>query len=158
MTYLPLLIHSKFGSSPFIIGLVMSSVSLTTAITTTKTRWLLTEWKERQLMVIGFILIAAAMLLFPLMPHVALLALPALVYGLGNGINSPSAQSILIGLAPENARAGFLSVNSTILRIGQSLGPFVMGMVAEAYGMNGMFYTAAACSLAMLAITVILLK
>jgi len=158
LTYLPLLIHSKFGSSSLVIGVVMSSVSLTTAITTTKTRWLLTEWKERQLMVIGFILIAAAMFLFPLMPKVALLAAPALIYGLGNGINSPSAQSILIGLAPENARAGFLSVNSTILRIGQSLGPFVMGMVAEAWGMNGMFYTAAICSLCMLAITVSLLK
>ncbi len=158
LTYLPILIHSKFKSSSLVIGLVMAATSLATAVTTTKTGWFLHKWKERELMVIGFLCIATAMFLFPLMPSVALFAVPALVFGFGNGINSPSAQSILIGLAPEHARAGFLSVNSTILRIGQTLGPLVMGMIAETWGMNGMFNVAAIGSLAMLAITVTLLK
>jgi MFS family permease len=109
-------------------------------------------------MIFGFACYAAAMLLFPLIPSLWGFLIPTLIYGFGGGINQPSSQSILISLAPESRRAGFLSVNSTILRIGQSLGPLIMGTIITFWGMDGVFYAGAVLSLAMMAATVFILK
>jgi MFS family permease len=158
LTYFPLLMATRFGSSSLVIGLVMSATSFATVLTTMKIGWFVHTFRERDLMVAGFVCYALAMALFPLIPSLWGFLLPTLVYGFGTGINAPSSQSILMSLAPENSRAGFLSVNSTVLRIGQSLGPLIMGTIITFWGMDGVFYTGAVLSLAMMAATLAILK
>lgn len=153
LTYFPLLIYSRFKASSFVIGLIMAVTSLSTVLTTTKIRWFVRRWRERELMAAGFACYTVAMLMFPFVPALWAFIFPTFIYGFGSGINTPSAQSILVGLAPEEARAGFLSVNSTILRMGQTLGPLLMGIVIGSWGINGVFYAGALCSIAMMAMT-----
>jgi MFS family permease len=158
LTFFPLLLHSSFDASSFAIGLIMAVTSLSTLVTTTKIGWFVRRWRERELMVAGFVCYTIAMLMFPFVPVFWAFVVPTLIYGFGSGINSPSAQSILVGLAPEDARAGFLSVNSMILRVGQTLGPLLMGIVIDVWGMNGVFYAGAIGSLAMMTVTRTLLR
>ncbi|MHB9029280.1 MAG: MFS transporter [Candidatus Latescibacterota bacterium] len=158
ITFFPLLLGSRFGAAPFIIGIIMSVTSFSTVLTTTRVKWFVQRFKERDLMIAGFFCYAVAMVIFPLIPALWLFIIPTFIYGFGNGINSPSAQSILVELAPEDIRAGFLSVNSMILRIGQTLGPLIMGIIIALWGMESVFYAGALFSLLMLAMTAALLK
>ncbi len=158
VTFFPLLLGSRFGAAPLLIGLIMSVTSFSTVLATTRIRWFVQRFGERDLMIAGFICYAVAMVIFPLIPTLWLFIIPTVIYGFGNGVNMPSAQSILVELAPEDTRAGFLSVNSTILRIGQTLGPLIMGIFIALWGMEGVFFAGAAFSLLMLAMTAILLK
>ncbi len=158
LTYFPLLVATRFGASSFVIGIIMSATSFATALTTMKIRWFIRRYRERELMIAGFLGYAVAMALFPLVPCLWGFLVPTMIYGFGGGVNQPSSQSILMSLAPESSRAGFLSVNSTILRVGQSLGPLIMGTVITFWGMDGVFFSGAAISLIMVAATLFILK
>jgi MFS family permease len=158
ITFFPLLLGNKFGVAPFIIGIIMSVTSFSTVLTATRIKWFVQRFRERDLMLAGFVCYAMAMILFPLVPVLWLFAVPTMIYGFGTGINSPSAQSILVELAPEDTRAGFLSVNSMILRIGQTLGPLIMGIIIFLWGMESVFFAGALFSILMLVTTFFLLK
>lgn len=158
ITFFPLLLSEKFGAEPYLIGLIMSVTSFSSVLTAARIGWFLHRFSERELMLGGFVCYAVAMIIFPLTPWIWMLILPTALYGFGTGINSPSSQSILLELAPEDTRAGFLSVNSMILRVGQTLGPLIMGVVIVIWGIDGAFFAGAGCSLAMLAVTAVLLK
>jgi len=158
ITFFPLLLGGRFGAPPFIIGIIMSVTSLSTAFTTTRMKWFVRRYRERELMIAGFICYTAAMLIFPVIPSLWLFVIPTIIYGFGTGINAPSAQSILVELASEDIRAGFLSVNSIVLRIGQTLWPLIMGIIIGLWGIESAFFAGASFSLLMLAMTAVLLK
>lgn len=158
LTYFPFLLHDRFNAFPLAIGLIMAATSVSTLVTTTKIGWFIRRWRERELMVAGFVCYTIAMIMFPFVPVLWAFVIPTLIYGFGSGINSPSGQSLLVSLAPENARAGFLSMNSMILRVGQTLGPLIMGIVIDIWGLNGVFYTGALCSFVMIVMTRTLLR
>jgi len=46
-------------------------------------------------------------------------------------------------MAPIEYRAAFMSINGMVLRLGQTLGPLIMGLVFTFGGINGVFFTAA---------------
>jgi ACDE family multidrug resistance protein len=51
-----------------------------------------------------------------------------------------------------------MSVNGTVFRVGQTLGPVVMGVLYGVAGMGGVFYGGAVCALAMLAVVIVLME
>ena len=60
-----------------------------------------------------------------------------MLFGLGHGMFVPTVQTLLVGFAPLKERAAFMSVNSMVLRLGQTIGPLVIGL---AYGLGGISY------------------
>ena len=48
--------------------------------------------------------------------------------GIAHGLFIPNIQTALVGMAPLSERAAFMSVNSMVLRIGQTLGPIVAAL------------------------------
>ncbi|MCI5212268.1 MAG: MFS transporter, partial [Candidatus Electrothrix sp. ATG2] len=52
----------------------------------------------------------------------------------------------------------FMAVNSMILRLGQTLGPLLMGMFFVLWGIDGAFFAGVGCALFMLAALVVVLK
>jgi MFS family permease len=69
-----------------------------------------------------------------------MLFMPALLFGAAMGLNIPSLQTILAGLAPTERRAAFMSLNGMVLRLGQTLGPVVMGAMYGWGGSRAPFY------------------
>ncbi|MEA3507777.1 MAG: MFS transporter [Synergistota bacterium] len=60
-------------------------------------------------------------------------------FGLGQGINMPTLLTMLTEIAPPGSRAVFLSVNSMSLRLGQTVGPLLMGAVYALWGIQSVF-------------------
>jgi MFS family permease len=61
----------------------------------------------------------------------------------------PNIQTLLAALAPSENRGAFMSINGMVLRLGQTLGPVLMGIVLLGWGIQGVFYAGAVCSMAM---------
>jgi ACDE family multidrug resistance protein len=158
LTYLPFLLVRSFGASPLLIGLVFSATSLATAVTSWRLGRLARRFSERNLVRLGFALYAVAMISIPLAPSVGLLLLPALLFGATNGISIPSILSMLTGLAPAEYRAAFMSVNAMTLRLGQTLGPVVAGLMLQVGGFAGVYYGNAILSLATLGVVGVVVK
>ncbi len=148
LTYLPILMYATFGSSPLVIGAVIASASLTTALGSTQVGRLSSYFSEKTLIWTSFVLYAVALCLVPLMPSIGLLLVPTVLFGLAQSLNLPNAFSLLTDAAPQENRGVFISINSTMLRLGQTLGPVIMA-AAMPLGLGGAYFAAAALAVTM---------
>jgi MFS family permease len=93
----------------------------------------------RTMIVTAFLLYGLSAALLPLMPGLWLAILPACVFGMAQGLNVPSIQTMMAELAPMELRGAFMALNGMVLRIGQTLGPVLMGAAFAVWGMAGVF-------------------
>jgi len=158
LTYLPILIERSFGASSLIIGLILASMSLTTALASSQMGRLARVYSERNLLKAAFILYALALVIIPFVPNLWALLIPTLIFGVAHGISNPSRLTLLVGLAPIKHRAAFMSISATVLQLGQTLGPLLMGAIFGIWGIGGPFYLGAGLSIVMFALAVIMIK
>ena len=157
LTYFPLIGHS-LGASPFVIGLIMSSRSLAAAFTSLQLGKITRVVSEKNLIKVAFILYALALVIIPFVSNLWVLLIPTIIFGIAHGINEPSFHALLSGLAPMKHRAAFMSVNQTVIRLGQTLGPLLMGLTFITWGISGAFYAGAGFSIVMFVLAVIIIK
>ena len=74
------------------------------------------------------------------------------------GIFIPNIQNLMVGYASINERAGFMSINSMVLRIGQTIGPVFVALFYNFGGIRSAFYTGAGMALIMLMICVFIMS
>lgn len=148
LTYFPIYLGTVFGGSPLVIGLIMSMLSLATAYSSSQLGRLSRRLSKVTLIRLSFVLFGIALFLFPFMPDMWFLLLPTFLFGLAHGVNFPSIQTVLAESAPIQYRGAFMSVYGMVLRIGQTLGPLVMGLAYTGLGYSGVFFTGAALALA----------
>jgi len=72
-----------------------------------------------------------------------------MVFGLGHGLLVPSIQNLLVGFASMKERAAFMSVNSMVLRIGQTIGPLLIGVFYAFGSLQGSFIAGAVVAMMM---------
>ncbi len=157
LTYFPLLLSQTFQVSTPIIGLIMSAMSCTMAFTSSQMGRLAKHYSKIHLLIVAYILYAVALALIPFVPNIPVLLFPVLLFGVAQGLNIPSVQTMLAVLAPLEYRASFMAVNGTILRLGQTLGPLLMGIFFMLWGTDGAFFAGVGFALLMLAILGLLL-
>jgi len=143
LTFFPILLDEQFGKSSFIIGIMLSGSSLVTAVASSQLGNLTKRFKESSLILTAAILYMGVFISLPFIHNIWLFALPIFVFGFAQGINIPSILNLLTQQAPKEYRAAFLSVNWTVLRSGQALGPFLLGLVYGVAGLNGTFWISA---------------
>jgi len=152
LTYLPFLLKHSFDASAPLIGLVFSATSVATAATSFRLGRLARRYSPRRLIHVGFILYALTMVALPLAPSITLLLLPAALFGVANGISIPSILTVLTDLAPAEYRGAFMSVNASVLRVGQTLGPLVAGAMLQIRGLSGAYFGSAVLAVAALGV------
>jgi predicted MFS family arabinose efflux permease len=140
ITFLPFLMSGRFGSTPLGIGLLMAGLSISTAITSANLGRLATWLGEIQTMRVGFAAFALGLAVIPLAPVVWALAVPATLLGFAFATTIPVVQVLLTGIAPVDRRGAVMSLNGTVLRLGQTLGPPVMALVHRVAGIDAVFY------------------
>ncbi|MCE5271713.1 MFS transporter [bacterium] len=151
LTFMPLLLDASFGARPALIGAIMSSMSLTNAAVAASMPRLVRHFSRRSLIASAYILFAAAMLLVRFAPHsVWFFFLPTMLLGVGMGLNGPQMVELLTGIAPLKHRGGFMSINGLVLRLGQTLGPLLMGGVYALWGMHAVFWAGSLIAASML--------
>lgn len=158
LTYFPIHLEKKFGATTLIIGLVISSMSITTAIAASLTGYLTRRFSVRNLLLISYSIYMLVMCLIPFLDKILLIIPVILIAGFCHGISMPNVQTLLVGMAPLTERAAFMSLNSMVLRTGQTFGPLFMGFIYSIAGTEATFFAAAGVVLIMFIITFILIK
>lgn len=152
VTYLPLLIRTSFKVSPFTIGLLLSSISVSVAFTSSQLGRLTRRFSETILIRASFVFYAVALLVVPFIPNLWLLLIPTTIFGVGLGIGFPSIQTLLAALAPREYLATVIAVNGTFFGLGQTLGPLLMGAAYSIGGISSVFYAGVGFALATLVV------
>ena len=148
LTYFSLHMGTSFNAPPFIIGGIISSMSISTALVSSQLGRLVKIISVVNLVKLGFVLCAISLASIPFISRLELLLIPPILYGIGFAIIFPSLQAYVAGLAPSQYRAVFMSLNSLMFRTGQTLGPVIIGL-AYVYGdFRGAFFFGAGLALA----------
>ena len=147
VTFLPFLMAGKYASSPLEIGLVMAGLSLSTAVTSANLGRLAGWLGEVKLMRFGFVVFGAGLASIPLCPTVWALGVPAVLLGFAFATTIPVVQVLLTAVAPADRRGAVMSLNGTVLRLGQTLGPPIMAAVHRLAGIDAVFFVGAVFAL-----------
>jgi MFS transporter, ACDE family, multidrug resistance protein len=147
ISYLPILMNARFDAPSYVIGAVLSSASVTTALTSTQLGRLTRRFSEKGLLKVAFVLYAIALIVVAFTPSLPLLVLPAVPFGVAQGINLPNVFSLLNAHAPTENRGAFMATNGMSLRAGQTIGPLFMASAAGTLGLTGAYLTAAGLAL-----------
>jgi MFS transporter, ACDE family, multidrug resistance protein len=158
LAYFPFLMHGRFAAQPSTIGLMLAATSLTTIIGSFHLGGALRRFRPRTIVTVSFFLYAVSFWLMVHAGSLLFMLLPMLIYGLANGINIPCVQNLLSGSVPMEYRGAFMSFNSTVLRLGQTVGPVCAGAAFMSRGMNGILYASIVFSLVSMAALVIFIK
>jgi len=148
MSYFGFLMNDRFDTSSATVGLFMASHSLSSAAISMSLGYLNQRLTPGVIVRLGAGFYVVSMLLMPNMPTLLALLLPAMLYGFGQGLYLPTLLTQIADLAPEEQRAAFMSANTMVLRLGQTLGPLIMGALFVTVGFQGVFMAAAAVGLA----------
>jgi MFS transporter, ACDE family, multidrug resistance protein len=158
LTFLPILMDERFEAPSYLRGAVLSGASLTTALTSAQLGTLTSRVGERTLLKIAFVLYAAGLVGVAFAPSVWLLLVPAILFGIAQGINLPNVFSLLNAHAPSENRGAFMAANGMTLRAGQTIDPLLMAATAGTLGLTGAYLAATALALLALILVLTLLR
>ncbi|HZD59335.1 MAG TPA: MFS transporter [Anaerolineae bacterium] len=141
-TYFGVLLSDRFNASPAVIGGYFSIMSITAAIASSQNGKLQTRFTKSGIVLAGFSLYALALFLIPFMGSLPMLVLPLLLFGLGHGLNMPSLQVITTELAPAQYRGALVSMFGVTMKVGQSIGPPLLGIMLAVSNLHTLFIAA----------------
>jgi len=147
MAYFPIYIDKSFNSTPLSIGIILASMSLTTAAVASQLGRLSSKFSVKTLLIMGFSFFGVAFLIIPVIPAVWLLFIPTIIYGLGQGITNPMIQSTLAKLSTREYRGMIMSLSGMSIRLGQTIGPVLFGIILAIFGIKHVFYAGVLLSL-----------
>jgi len=146
-TYLSLYLADSFEAPSFLIGVILSTSAVTSALVSSQLGKIVRLISLPDLIRLGFVLQAVSLALFPFLPRVELMLISTFILGLGMGVLLPGLMTYIAGVAPLEYRAAVMSINSTMLRLGQTLGPLIFGLVYINASFDGVFFYGAALAL-----------
>ena len=152
LSFFPILMEARFQANSLVIGITMSLMSLTTAISSSqlaKARKRVTSHTLLYLSSLGY---AISLVILSFAVGWIMLIIAISLLGIAHGFFIPNIQTALVGMAPLSERAAFMSVNSLVLRIGQTLGPIVAALFYINQNIQSVFLLSAIIALVMIVI------
>lgn len=143
ISYIPSFMNDNFGSSPALIGIIISARALTGAFTSIFLNQVTLLISSRKLIISSFVVLAAGMFSLPFINGPWGVLFSALCYGASFGITRPLIQVHLFEIAPKDLRATFSSANGMAVRLAQTLSPLVAGLIVASFGFNILYFSAA---------------
>lgn len=140
VTYLPILMDDSFGASPVAAGLILSSASVASGVTSWQLGRIARHASEKRLVSGAFFLYSVALVLTPIVPSLYLLLVPSLVFGVAQALCLPTVFSLLNRSVASGNRGGLLSFNGMVIRVGQTIGPLLMGTMVVSVSIGNAFY------------------
>lgn len=158
LSYFPQMMEERLDATALQIGLMMSAFSVITATTASQLKRINRLLKTKHQLQSAFILYMVSMLVLSVASQWWHLILPLVTFGLAHGMIIPGIQTLLVGFAPISERAGFMSINSMVLRIGQTAGPMIIALFYTLGGTGTAFLGGAAVAIIMLLVSVFMVK
>ena len=128
-TYFTLFLDVKFGLNSFQIGIFSSLLSFTIAAASSQADKIENRLSSRIILTLAFIFEGISLVLIPFVDHVLLLIIPVIIFGFGFGLALPLLLTLATRLGPMELRGVLSSLIYSGIRIGQTIGPIVMGIV-----------------------------
>lgn len=149
LTYFPILLSERLQATSVHIGLMMSVMSLVTAATSSQLGRINKRFQSKTILLVGAGFYFLSMLSLLVSLSWIQVVLSIMIFGLGHGLLIPSIQNLLVGFASIKERAAFMSVNSMVLRIGQTIGPLLIGVFYAFGSLQASFVAGAVAALVM---------
>lgn len=149
LTYFPILLSERLQATSVHIGLMMSIMSLVTAATSSQLGRINKRVPSKTILLLGAGFYFLSMLSLLISQSWIQVICSVMVFGLGHGLLVPSIQNLLVGFASIKERAAFMSVNSMVLRIGQTIGPLLVGVFYAIGGLHASFIAGAVVAMVM---------
>ncbi len=131
LTAIPLLLADQYGVVEPYLGLLLAIVSVTNAVVASQ-YGRIQDWAGLTPLVIGgFSLFGIAFMGLRLASSPIDIGALLVVFGAGFGVVMPSLNASVVSLASKENRASMLGVQTSLLRIGQTLGPIVFTGAAQ---------------------------
>lgn len=152
LTLAPAYLADRFGATPPLIGLLISSMSVPAAIVAGATRPLVARWGSSALLTASFALYAASLALIPLVPAAALAAAPIGVFGVAQALSVPNLQLLLSEAAPPAQRGMFMALYGMLVHLAQTGAPLLTGLLVTVVPQRQAFAAACLLSLVLMAV------
>lgn len=94
------------------------------------------KFGETKLVITGIISMAAGLFLIPLSPTIGILMLVLIPLALGNGLNTPSINSLISQVSNASDYGGTLGVSRSVTSLGRIVGPLIGGFVFDEFGVQ----------------------
>jgi MFS transporter, ACDE family, multidrug resistance protein len=147
LTYLGILITSRFNATPLALGVLVSVVGICTAAVSSQVGKLSRRFPPSALITVAFIGYAIALAMIPLMPGLWWCLAPAIIFGVSHGLNIPTTSLMASRIASPEHQAGFMAIQTTMILLGMTIAPLVMGLAYSFTDIGGAFFIAAAIAL-----------
>lgn len=131
ITALPLMLSDEFGLSSGEIGVVLAMVSVASAAVSSQ-YGNLSQWRNaNELIALGFVAYGASLVGVFVAPSPVIIAGALLAFGVGFGIVMPSIDTAMITLVSAELRAGMMGMRTSMIRLGETLGPVAFTLTAQ---------------------------
>jgi MFS family permease len=150
ISYFPILMGIKLQQKPLVIGLIMTSMTVFSALSSAQMGRLSKRFSSRDLLKVSFALYCAALLMIPFINQRWLFLVPISTFGIAQGIFIPNLHYFLGKLSSMENRGIVMAFYGSCIRIGQAIGPFAMGLIYPAVGINGVFFVCAGIAFALI--------
>lgn len=134
LTALPFLLEATYGLSALRIGLVLTTSSAMTAVVSSQNGRLAERFANRHLVAGGFVGYGLGLVGISLAPSPLYVAGAILFFGAGQGLTMPSLDTAVSALAPGRFRGAVMSLRTSVIRIGQTVGPPLFTAAAATTG------------------------
>ncbi len=144
--YLSFLLEERFGFDPSVRGLIIAFTFVFVAVVASNLRFFIERFGGTNTVVMGFVGYALSLLIIPFAPNVAVILLAMMLFGFGHGTVLPALQNLVVSIAPTEKRAVVTATYSSMVRIGQTIGPIFASAIAV-YSIDGVFLASSLLSL-----------
>jgi len=133
LTALPLLLSDQFGLSSSEIGPLLSAVAVASALVSSQ-YGRVGQWRApEELVALGFVAYGVSLLGVWLAPTPLLVGVALLAFGVGFGVLIPSIDTTVVTLVSTDLRAGMMGLRTSVLRVGQTVGPVAFTATADTF-------------------------
>ncbi len=139
LAFFPYFMKDIFNATPLEIGLITSTASIGSILGSVNLGRLSAHFSSKKLMITGFFLYILSLNISSMNGHMAFFIIAVFLFGFANGILIPNIQTQISIISPAENRGAVMSFNSTVLRLGQTAGPFLSGIILTTYGSRGIF-------------------
>ncbi|MFH5801457.1 MFS transporter [Haladaptatus sp. CMAA 1911] len=134
LTVVPFILANSYGYSSGVIGLLLGLPAVMMGLTAMQGERLLRSVSSFQSIALGFTSYGIGLVLVSVADSVYMVAGALLLFGLGQGLAEPITDTALNELAPDEFRGSIMSIRTSVLRLGTTVGPPVFVGLAALVG------------------------
>jgi MFS family permease len=131
LTALPLLLRDAYALGSGRIGATLSAVAIASAVVSSQYGRLSDRLTAPRLVAVGFVAYGLGLFGIRLAGSPRAVAAALLVFGVGFGVVMPAIDTTVVTLVDDDLRAGVMGLRTSVLRLGQTVGPVAFTVTAD---------------------------